>query len=76
MTGREFVTRLLHVSKYRNVFDTNGYFRTEIKKIEAKSEVHTVDLVECMVTLSAELIQKDIDMIDNIDHERLWEDII
>lgn len=46
------------------------------KKIEAKSEVHTVDLVECMVTLSAELIQKDIDMIDNIDQERLWEDII
>lgn len=75
MNGNEFVRRLLKIPKYRDVFDVNGYFRAEIKKLEVKKEIHTQDLIECIVTLSNELVQKDIDMIDHIDQES-WEDMI
>lgn len=75
MSGNEFVRRLLEIQKYRDIFDTNEYFRAEMWKLEAKKEIHTQDLIESIITLSNKLIQKDIDMIDRIDEES-WEDII
>lgn len=75
MSGKDFVRKLLKIPKYRDVFDVNGYFRIEIKKLETKKEIHTQNLIECIVTLSNELVQKDIDMIDRID-QGSWEDVI
>lgn len=69
MNGKEFVSRLLRVSKYRNAYDTNGYFRNQLSRLENKEEIHIQDLIECMVSLSNELTQKDIDMLDHLDQD-------
>lgn len=76
MNGKEFVSRLLRVSKYRNAYDTNGYFRNQLSRLENKEEIHTQDLIECMVSLSNELTQKDIDMLDHLDQGFLREDVL
>ena len=76
MEGKEFVTRLLNVEKFKKVYEENAYFRRQLNNLEKKDKVHTQDLIECMVCLSNELIEKDYDMINHVEQSYLMEDIL
>ena len=76
MEGKEFVTRLLNVEKYKKVYEENAYFSRQLNNLEKKDKVHTQDLIECMVCLSNELIEKDYDMINHVEQSYLMEDIL
>mgnify|MGYP007025183120 FL=1 len=76
MEGKEFVTRLLNVEKYKKIYEENAYFRRQINNLKNKARIHTQDLIECMVYLSNELVEKDFDMIDHAEQSYLMEDIL
>lgn len=74
MSGKEFVDRLLRSSRFRSVYDENMYFRNQIDHLREVKDVHTQHLIECMICLSNELIQKDLDMIARSDNGYLREE--
>ncbi len=74
MSGKEFVDRLLRSSRFRSAYDENMYFRNQIDHLRKVKDVHTQHLIECMICLSNELIQKDLDMIAHSDNGYLREE--
>ncbi len=76
MEGKEFVKKVLGVSRFKNVYEENGYFKRQLSNLEKKNEVHTKDLVECMACLSEELLEKDFDMIEQAEKIFLEESIL
>lgn len=74
MSGKEFTDKLLKVPQFRSTYDENGYFRNQIEHLRKIEEIHTQDLIVCMICLSNELTQKDIDMLDHLDQGYLRED--
>lgn len=64
MTGKEFVTRLLGVPRYRQEFDENEYFRNQVNHIQKVDDIHTHVLLDGMVSLAKALADKDLEMIE------------
>ena len=64
MTGKEFATRLLGIPRYRQEFDGNEHFRNQVNRIQKVDEIHTNVLLDCMVSLSNALADKDLEMIE------------
>lgn len=75
MSGKEFVDKLLKAPQFKSTYDENGYFKRQIDHLREIKEIHTQDLIFCMICLSNELTQKDIDMIDNLDQGYLRKDV-
>ena len=52
MTGKEFVTRLLGVPRYRQEFVYNANFINQVKHIQKVYEIHTQVLLDGMFSLA------------------------
>ena len=37
MEGKEFVTRLLNVEKYKKIYEENAYFRRQVNNLKNKA---------------------------------------